>query len=347
MISEHIEDWAFRNKGLGGAFFIGGVSAATVIGVAGLAVAAGGAAVSAYGQAQAGAASAGIAGMNADIQRAQAEIDRRAARIQANDTIRSAQIDKLNAGISLRGGQIDEQNARLEKVQGDFVAATQIQNLNSDAKFSILDSQTFSQNATTLRSYARSVDAQGREQISRLREDGRRAMGVVRNKIAASGIVEEGSPLIVEGANAANIELAAQDVNYETRTQSRGAELEAVNELTKSRRAILQAKQSTRNAGRVVKGLPFAHMAADFKIAGAGLEQQAADYASQAADYKAQSGEQLLQLADDRYKVALGEADITKAGGLATQRASQMAAFGTILSGTADAASGIGKLAIA
>lgn len=315
----------------------------TWVAAAGLAITAVGAGVAAYSQAQAGAAANGIAGQNANIQIENAGLDRRAAQIQANDQIRAAGIDKLNAGLQLRGGNIDEQNARLEKVQGDFVAATQIQNLNSDSDFSILDSQTFRQNATTLRSYARSVDDVGRERISRLREDGRRAMGIVRNKIAASGIVESGSPLIVEGANAANIELAAQDVNYETRSQSRNAELEAVNELTKSRRSILQAKQSTKNAGRVVKGLAFAHSSSDLKIAGTKLEQQASEYASTAADYRADSGRQLLDLADDRYNVALQEAGVTRAGGEATQRASNLAAVGTILSGASDAAGGYAK----
>jgi len=322
------------------------MSFAVTVGVAGVAVAGAGTALSYYGQQQAGKAAAGIAGQNADIQRANAELDRRASQIQANNEIRAAQTDKLNAGISLRVGQINEQNAHLEKVQGDFVAATQIDNLNSDAQLSLLDSHTFRKNAVILTSFARSVETQGRERISRLREDGRRSMGIVRNKIAASGIVQEGSPLLVAGANAANIELAAQDVNFETRTQARGAEMEAQNELSKSRRSILQAKQSRKNARRVVQGLAFSHASSDFKIAGAKLEQEAAKYAEDAADYRAASGGQLLQLADDRYNVGLGEADITKAGGEATARASQLAAYGTLLSGASDVVGGAGKLAL-
>jgi hypothetical protein len=229
-------------------------------------------------------------------------------------------------------------------VQGDFVAATQVQNLTSDSQLAVIDSQISRRNASTLTSYAQSLEAEGRERISRLREDGRRAMGVVRNKVAASGIVEEGSPLIVEGANAANIELAAQDVNYETRSQSRAAELQAQNQLAQSGRSLLQAAQSRKNARNVVKGLKYSRQTADFKIASGLLEQQGARYAMTAADDKADSGRQLLQLADDRYKVALGEADVTEAGGAATARASQLAAYGTMLSGAADIAGGAAKL---
>jgi len=301
--------------------------------------------MSAYSEGQAGKTAAGLASQNAAIQRANAELDRRAALIQANDQIRSAQIDKLNAGLSLQGGQIDEANARLERVQGDFVAATQVQNLTSDSQLAVIDSQISRRNASTLTTYARSLEAEGRERISRLREDGRRAMGVVRNKVAASGIVEDGSPLIVEGANAANIELAAQDVDYETRSQSRAAELQAQNQLAQSGRSLLQAAQSRKNARNVVKGLKFSRQAADFKAATGLIEQQSAKYAMTAADDKADSGRKLIDLANDRYDVALQEAGVTEAGGAATARASQLAAYGTLLSGASDAAAGAAKLA--
>jgi hypothetical protein len=107
----------------------------------------------------------------------------------------------------------------------------------------------------------------------------------------------------------------------------------------------LQAAQSRKNARTVVKGLKFSRQAADFKTATGLLEQQAAKYAMTAADYKADTGKQLIDLANDRYKVALGEADVTAAGGAATARASQFAAVGTVLSGVANAASGAAKYA--
>lgn len=311
------------------------------IGLGTLAITAVGAGISAASQMQAGQAAQGIAGQNANIQRANAELDRRASIIQANDQIRAAQTDKLNAGLSLQSGKIDEANARLERVQGDFVAATQVQNLTSDSALSVIDSQISRRNASTLTTYARTLETEGRERISRMRDDGRRAMGIVRNKVAASGIVESGSPLLVEGANAANIELAAQDVDYETRSQSRSSELQAQNELAKSGRSLLQAAQSRKNARTVVKGVKYSRASADFKAATGLLEQQGAKYAMTAADYKADTGTKLIDLANDRYDVALGEAGVTEAGGAATARASQLAAYGTLLSGASDVAGNI------
>jgi hypothetical protein len=82
----------------------------------------------------------------------------------------------------------------------------------------------------------------------------------------------------------------------------------------------------------------FAHAASDLKVASAQLGQQAAQYASDAADFRASQGEQLIDLANDRYKVSMGEADVIKAGGEATARATQLASYGTVLSGASDIA---------
>lgn len=338
MIYEHPEHWFSRNRGIGGARFIGGISAATAIGIGGLAIGAAGVGMSAYSTFAQGGTQAGIAGQNAQIARMNAELDKRSAIILAENEINAAKVDKLNAGLTLRSGQIDESNARLERVQGDFIAATQIENFTTDAKLARMDSETFRRNATTLTSYARTIEATGRERISRMREEGRRAMGIVRNRVAKSGVVMEGSPLIVAGENAANIELAAQDVNFETRTASRNTELAAQDELSKARRSILQMRQSTRNARTAAKSVSFTRAASDLKIAGAKITQEAAGYASDAADFRASQGGKLIDLANDRYDVALGEADIIKAGGAATERASQLAAYGTLLSGGADVA---------
>lgn len=308
-----------------------------VVGVAGVAL-------SAYSTFGGAGAQAGIAGQNSEIARANAALDRRAAEIQANNEIYGAKIDKLNAGLSLRGGQIDEANANLEKVQGDFVAAAQIGNFVTEGKTARIESAVGRRNARTLTSYARTIEASGRDRISRLREDGRRAMGIVRGSIAKSGVVSEGSPLIALGENAANIELAAQDVNFETRTQSRGARLEAQNELSNSRRSILQMRQSQRNARTVSGSVKFAHAAADFKIAGAKIEQQAAQYASDAADFRASQGRELLDIAVDRYNLDLKSAGIVRAGSEATARATALAGVGTVLSQGADLASDAGKL---
>jgi len=314
------------------------MSFAITVGVAGVAVAGAGVAMNYMGQQQAAGAQASIANQNAAIARMNADIDRRAALIQANSEIRAAEVDKLNAGLSMQSAKIDNANARLERVQNDFIAAAQMENLASDADFARIDSETFRKNATTLIGYARTVEAAGAERISRLREDGRRAMSIVRNKVAKGGVVMEGSPLVIAGENAANIELAAQDVNFETRQTARNAQIEAGNELSKSRRSLLQMDRFSRNARTVEKGIPLSRASSNLKVLSSGLSMQAANYAADAAEFRGQQGNQLISLANDRYKVAVGDAEVIRAGGAAAARASQIAAYGTLLSGGAEIA---------
>ena len=67
-------------------------------------------------------------------------------------------------------------------------------------------------NAKVQENEAIQQDMEMREQISRTRRENKRLLASQRAGVAASGIEMTGSPLEVLGANAANLELQAQDM---------------------------------------------------------------------------------------------------------------------------------------
>ena len=72
--------------------------------------------------------------------------------------------------------------------------------------------RTAKYNAKVQENAAIQEDMEMREQISRTRRENKRLLASQRAGVAASGIEMTGSPLEVLGANAANLELRAQDM---------------------------------------------------------------------------------------------------------------------------------------
>ena len=72
--------------------------------------------------------------------------------------------------------------------------------------------QVAAYNAKVQENEAIQQDMEMREQISRTRRENKRLLASQRAGVAASGIEMTGSPLEVLGANAANLELQAQDM---------------------------------------------------------------------------------------------------------------------------------------
>ena len=72
--------------------------------------------------------------------------------------------------------------------------------------------QVAAYNAKVQENEAIQQDMEMREQISRTRRENKRLLASQRAGVAASGIELTGSPLEVLGANAANLELQAQDM---------------------------------------------------------------------------------------------------------------------------------------
>ncbi len=71
-------------------------------------------------------------------------------------------------------------------------------------------------NAAALANQAEGVEAQGREQARRMREEQERVLSLQRARTAKSGLVNEGSPLVVLADTARLTELNIQDTAYET-----------------------------------------------------------------------------------------------------------------------------------
>lgn len=91
-------------------------------------------------------------------------------------------------------------------------------------------------NAKVQENAAIQQDMEMREQISRTRRENKRLLASQRAGVAASGIELTGSPLEVLGANAANLELQAQDM-------ARQATLGVMQGQAQSRATIWEGKQ--------------------------------------------------------------------------------------------------------
>ncbi len=76
-------------------------------------------------------------------------------------------------------------------------------------------------NAQYMDQQARAVQMQAEEKARRVREEGERTLAKQRAQYAASGVVNEGTPLAVLSESAGLIELNAQDAIYEGDVQSR------------------------------------------------------------------------------------------------------------------------------
>jgi hypothetical protein len=286
-----------------------------------------------------GAAASSAAGMNADILEKNAALDLRSATLQIEGEIYDAKVSEQNAELALRGGQLDESNARLAGLQNELNTAHAVESSRMDAKMSRIDASLQMRSARTLNSHARGVESQGRERISRFREQGARVLAVTRGRVAKAGVTMEGSPLEVMADTAANVELGAQDVAFETAMTSRSYDLQADNERQGAKRSLLIAGRHIKNGRNAVKSGEMARMGVSFAIAGAELVQKSAGIAKDAAIYRQYMGEESLDIAQENYELSLQSAGVTRASGAAQQSAATLAAVGTGINGVASAAS--------
>ena len=94
-------------------------------------------------------------------------------------------------------------------------------------------------NAKVQENEAIQQDMEMREQISRTRRENKRLLASQRAGVAASGIEMTGSPLEVLGANAANLELQAQDM-------ARQSTLGVMRGQTQAKATIWEGKQQAK-----------------------------------------------------------------------------------------------------
>lgn len=343
MIGQHIEDWIFQNRSLGGARHVGIITAGTitvggVLTAGALAATAVGTGLSVYSSMQQGAAAQANANGNAAIMAANAKIQLQSDRMQALGEINDAQLSEKQAAISGVSGRIDEANAYLKGLSDTLQTNAAAKNSLTSAKQYNIDASLSRMSANTLNSYGRATEMQGREQIARFREQGARVIAVANNRVAKSGIVSEGSPLAVLADNAAKIELHAQDIAYETELTARSYDREAYNQRLQGKRSLLSAREETQNARTSLKSGRLAQTGMKFSVAGAQLEQAGAKAAGEAAQFREAMGHEAYDLAGEKYQVAMGQSDLTKSSGAAMARGAMLSAIGTGISGASSLA---------
>lgn len=130
----------------------------------------------------------------------------------------------VGTGMSMYSQQ---QQAQTQERMAAYNAAVQRQNADVQARMAQYQAGVNQQvamaqydaqqkNAAALENQARGVEAQGREQARRMREEQERMLAMQRAKFAKAGVVNEGSPLVVLAESAGLGELNIQDAAYET-----------------------------------------------------------------------------------------------------------------------------------
>jgi len=143
--------------------------------------------------------------------------------IGAGTSILSLVVSGVGTGLSYYGQQQQAKNAQNV---ANYNAQIQQQNARiqqqvaqQNAALSMANYQQQQNNAQTIQNQTVAQEAQGREQTARMRQQQQRQLGLVRSQYAASGVVNEGSPLAVLADTARLTELNIQDSAYSTELQ--------------------------------------------------------------------------------------------------------------------------------
>lgn len=131
-----------------------------------------------------------------------------------------------------------QQQAATAQRLANYNAAVQRQNADIEAKLAQQQSavnsaaaqaqaQAYANNAISLRNEATGIEARGRAEIDRMREEQARMAGLQRAKYARAGVVNEGSPLVVLADTARIGQLGIQDQLYQSDMEARAKRREA------------------------------------------------------------------------------------------------------------------------
>lgn len=211
------------------------------------------------------------------------------------------------------------QQAKTAQRMADYNAAAQRQDAevqarlaqyqsNVNAQMAQAQAQTKINNAQSVANQVPGLETQQRERARRMREEKERALSMQRAKYANSGVVNEGSPLVVLADTSQLAELNIQDGLYESELQRRSLLRQA--ELTKYEASfsLLEADQQ-RYAGLAAQaGQRISNRRVDItRLTGAA---EASTYRAAAAASLIQGVGQTADLAFDyRYKIAPGDWD--------------------------------------
>lgn len=121
---------------------------------------------------------------------------------QQDEAANQKALADMNYGIQARNAKI---NATIAKRQANLK--------KTYSKAAIAAKEV---NAKNYEAQADSVEAQGREQARRMREQGASVMAALRSGYAASGVTSEGTPIIAMADTAGKLELAVQDAKWQS-----------------------------------------------------------------------------------------------------------------------------------
>lgn len=195
--------------------------------------------------------------------------------------------------------RMTDYNAAIQRQDADVQARLAKYQANANAQMAQAQAQAKFNNAQSIANQVPGVEAQTRERVRRMREEKERMLSMQRAKYANSGVVNEGSPLVVLADSSQLAELNIQDALYESEMQRqsllRQAELtrfeagfsllEADQQLYKGLAA--QAGQRIQNRRADITRLSGAAEAASLRTrATASLVSGIGDTAGQAFDYR-------------------------------------------------------------
>lgn len=197
--------------------------------------------------------------------------------VLAAATIASLVATAAGTGLSMYGQQQQAQNAasianynaQIQRQNANIQARMSINQANTNARIAQAQYQQGQNNAITLRNQATAQEAQGRERARRLREEQDRALSTRRAKYAASGVVNEGSPLAVLADTARLTELNIQDAAHQTELERQQSLHQAELEQFQSGFSLIDAQTESYKAMAADSARRIAYREADLtKLSG-------------------------------------------------------------------------------
>lgn len=161
-------------------------------------------------------------------------------------------------------------NAAIQRQNADVEAQLAQQQASVNAASATAQAQAQANNAISLRNEAIGIEAHGREQIDRMREEQARLTGLQRGKFARAGVVNAGSPLVVLADTARIGQLGIQDALYESDMNARSKRREADLQKFNSGFSLLDASMQNYQGAAAAAKKKIAYQEADLtELAGA------------------------------------------------------------------------------
>lgn len=136
-----------------------------------------------------------------------------------------------------------EYNAAIQRQDADMQARLAQYQAGVNAQVAQAQAQAQINNAQTLANQAVGVEAEARERARRSREESERAQSLMRARYAKSGVVAEGTPLVVLANEGRNAELAVHTGLYQSELQRQSLLRQSELERYQSNFSLMEAAQ--------------------------------------------------------------------------------------------------------